>query len=171
MQKIYGKPRKKLQSSMQRLPSRTLWKHSRAARKYYNVRCFRIHLKGTRRKQTPPAAQEPCTTPRTNKSTTSYDRHIKSGLQPPPTLVNIRHPAYHRHSPYPLTYQLIITTHPIRNISPPIDYRSVVPQSLTTPCNPLHSQLGLNSYSISASVSNRDGCTLALHTRTPNTLS
>ena len=64
MQKIYGKPRKKLQSIMQGYHPE-LCKYSRATRECYNDRCFRIHLKNTRHKQTPPATQEPSITHRT----------------------------------------------------------------------------------------------------------
>ena len=42
-----------------------LCKYSRATRECYNDRCFRIHLKGTRRMQTKPATQDPRTTPLT----------------------------------------------------------------------------------------------------------
>ena len=104
-----------------------LCKYSRAIRECYNDRCFRIHFKRTRRKQTPPATQEPSTNNSTNhKSATSYDQNTKSGLQPPPTLVNTPHPAYHRNSSCPLTNSLphptcyAISHHPS-------DYRSTVP--------------------------------------------
>ena len=40
-----------------------LCKYSTATRECYNDRCFRTHRKGTRHKQTPPATQEPSTTP------------------------------------------------------------------------------------------------------------
>ena len=86
------------------------------------------------------------------KSTTSYDRHTNSGLQPPPTLVNTPHPACHRHSPCPLTNSL---PHPIPfAISHnPSHYRSTVPNppplhaipyttsSSSTPTQSLHPSL------------------------------
>ena len=62
------------------------------------------------------------------KSTTSYDRHTKFGLQPPPTLVNTPHPAYHRHSPCPLTNSLPHPTHyAISHHSSDYIYRSTLP--------------------------------------------
>ena len=54
------------------------------------------------------------------KSTTSYDRHTKYGLQRPPSIVNTPHPAaYHRHSPCTLTNSL---PHPT-----PLDFVQIKP--------------------------------------------
>ena len=86
-----------------------LCKYSRATREFYNDRCFRIHLKGTRRKQTPPSTQVPSTTPRT----TNQQQAI-IGTQ---NLASF-YPSCYRHSPCP-PHQLITTPHPLRNISPP----------------------------------------------------
>ena len=67
------------------------------------------------------------------KSATSYDQNTKSSLQPPPTLVNTRHPAYRRHSLCPPTNSL---PHPTRyTISHhPSEHRSLYPNP-----PPLHS--------------------------------
>ena len=80
------------------------------------------------------------------KSTTSNDRHTKSGLQPPPTFVNTPQPPCHRHSPCPLTNSLPHAT-PYTISHHPSDYRSTVPSSPTTQCYPLYNQLILYSYS------------------------
>ena len=86
MQKIYGKPRKRLQSTMQRLPSRTL-QVFRATSECYNDRCFRIHLKGTRRKQTQPSTQEPSITLRiTNQQQAMIKTQNLAYNRPPPLL-------------------------------------------------------------------------------------
>ena len=105
--------------------------------------------------QTPPATQEPSTTPRT---TNQQQAMIKTQ-----NLAYTPHPAYHRHSPCPLTNSL---PHPTRYAIShhPSDYRSTVPKSPTTPCCPLYNQSILNHYSIPSSSSN-------IRTRTTNTLS
>ena len=72
-----------LQSTMQMLPS------TRATRECYNDRCFRIHLKGTRRKQTPPATQEPSTTPRTTNQQQAMIKTQNLAYNRPPPLLKI----------------------------------------------------------------------------------
>ena len=84
------------------------------------------------------------------KSTTSYDRHTKSGLQPPPTLVNTPHPTYHRyslcplikthyHTPPPTQY---LTTHqttvPLYPNPPPLHDIPYTTSSSSTPTQSLH---------------------------------
>ena len=64
-----------------------LCKYSRATRECYNDRCFRIHLKGTRRKQTPPSTHEPSTTPRiTNQQHAMIKTQNLAYTRPPPLL-------------------------------------------------------------------------------------
>ena len=98
------------------------------------------------------------------KSTTSYDRHTKSGLQQPPHLLTlptqhatVTHPAStptHYYTPPPTQYLTTPqTTVPLYPNLPPL-YATY----------PLYNQLILNSYSIPSSASN-------ICTRTPNTLS
>ena len=89
-----------------------LCKYSRATKECYNDRCFRIHLKGTRRKQTPPAIKEPSTTPRTTNQQQAMIKTQKMAYNRPPPSI-----------PPPLTlppHQLITPPHSLRNISPPI---------------------------------------------------
>ena len=82
-----------------------LCKYSRATRECYNDRCFIVHLNG--KAQANPTFDPGTKYNSTNyKSTTSSDQNTKSSLQPPPTLVNTPHPAYHRHSPCTLTNSL-----------------------------------------------------------------
>ena len=125
-----------------------LYKYSRATRECYNDRCFRIHLKGTRRKQ-PPRVPGTKYNSTNYKSTTSYDQNTKPGLQPPPTLVNTPHPAYYRHSPCP-PHQLITTLHTLCNISPPIRlpfHCTLIPHhSMLSLIQPAHPQPLLNPF-------------------------
>ena len=95
-----------------------LCKYSRATRECYNDRCFRIHLKGTRRKQTPPATQEPSTTPPTTNQQQATTKTQNLAYNRPPPLLTL--PTQHTSATHPAPSQLITTLHPLRNISPPI---------------------------------------------------
>ena len=104
-----------------------LGKYSRTTRECYNDRCFRIHLKGTWRKQTSPATQEPSITPRmTNQQQAMIKTQNLAYNYPPPLLTLTSHPAYHHHSLCPPTNS---PPHPTRyTISHhPSEYRSTVP--------------------------------------------
>ena len=72
-----------------------------------------------------------------NKSTTSNDRHTKSGLHSPPSI------------PLP-PHQLITTPHPLRNISPPIRlpfHCTLIPHhTMLSLIQPAHPQLLLNPF-------------------------
>ena len=101
------------------------------------------------------AQANPACAPGTNsnsanyKSTTSYDQHTKSCLQPSHTLVNTPHPAYHRHSPCPLTNSLphptryAITHHhqttvPLYPNPPPLHAIPYTSSESSTPTQSLH---------------------------------
>ena len=88
------------------------------------------------------------------KSTTSYDRHTKSGLKPPPTLVNIPQPACHRHPRYvapspnhyhtPLPTQYLTTprtTVPLYPNPPPLHAIPYITSSSSTPTQSVHPPL------------------------------
>ena len=96
-----------------------LCKYSRATRECYNDRCFRIHLKCTRRKQTPPTTQEPIQLHELQINNKLWSKHEI-------WLTTAPHPAYHRHSTYPLTNSL---PHPTRYAIShhPSDYCSTEP--------------------------------------------
>ena len=91
-----------------------LCKYSRATRECYNDRCFRIHLKGTRRKLTPHTTQEPSTTPRTtNQQQATIATQNLSYNRPQPLLIlptqrnTTTHPAAsptHYHPPHSTQY-------------------------------------------------------------------
>ena len=128
-----------------------LCKYSRVRWECCNVRCFRIHLKATRCKQTPPATRKPSTTPRTTNQ-----QHFMIAIQNlaynrSPHLSTL--PAEHATATHPAP----LTTHyhppPLCIISPPITLPFLCTPILTTPCQPLHNQLILNS-SIHSSASN-----------------
>ena len=95
-----------------------LCKYSRTTRKFNNDRCFRMHLKGTRHKQTPPATQEPSTTPRTTNQQQAMIKTQNLTYNRPPTLLTLptqhttaNHPApslTHYHTPPATQY---LTTH------------------------------------------------------------
>ena len=64
-----------------------LCKYSRATRECYNDRCFRMHLKRTRRKQTPPATKELRTIVRTtNQQQAIIATQYLAYNRPPPLL-------------------------------------------------------------------------------------
>ena len=95
-----------------------LCKYSRATRECYNDRCFRIHLKGTRCKQTPSATQEPSTAPRTTNQQQDMIKTQNLAYNRPPPLLTLptqnttaTHPApspTHYHTPPATQY---LTTH------------------------------------------------------------
>ena len=88
-----------------------LCKYSRATRECYNDRCFRIRLKGTRRKQTPSATQEPSTTPRTTNQQQAMIKTQNLACNHPPPLLTLSTQHRNRYSPCPLTNSL---PHPTR---------------------------------------------------------
>ena len=121
-----------------------LCKYSRATRECYNDRCFRIHLKGTRRKQTTPATQEPITTPRTTNQQQAMIKTQNLAYNRPPPLLTFptQHTTATHHAPSPTHYHTppatqYLTTH---------QTRFTVPQSPTTPCYPVSNQPILNPY-------------------------
>ena len=102
-----------------------LCKYFRATKECYNDRCFRIHLKGTRRKQTLPSTQVPSTTPRiTNQQQAMIATQNLAYKRPPPLLT------LPSSMPPPLTLPL---TNSLPHPAPyaishhPSDYRSTVP--------------------------------------------
>ena len=118
-------------------------------------RCFSIHLKGTRRKLTPPATQEPSTSPRTTNQQQAMIKTQNLAYNRP----TAPHPAYHRHSPCPLTNSFdtppatqYLTTH-----------QTYVPLYPNPP--PLHAIPYTTSPSLIPSASSN------IRTRTTNTLS
>ena len=127
-----------------------LCKYSRATREFYNDRCFRIQLKGTRRKQTPPATQEPSTTPRTTNQQQAMikTQNLAYNRTPPllallPTLhTTATHPApspTHYHTPpttqYLTTHQ---TTVPLYPNPPPLHAFPYTTSPSSTPTQSLH---------------------------------
>ena len=92
-----------------------LCKYSKATRECYNDRCFRILLKGTRRKQAPPATQEPSTTPYTNQQQAMIATQNLADNCPPPLLplptqhTTATHPAPHQ---YLTTHQTAVPLYP-----------------------------------------------------------
>ena len=98
-----------------------LCKYSRATRECYNDRCFRINLKGTRRKQTPPSIQEPSTTARITNQQHAMIKTQNLAYNRSPPLLTLQT----RHSPCPLTNSL---PHPTVNAIPhhPSYYRPTV---------------------------------------------
>ena len=126
-----------------------LCKYSRATREYYNDRCFRIHLKGTRSKQTPPSTWVPSTTPRTtNQQQAMIDTQNLAYNHPPPLLTlptqhaTTTHPApsptHYRtptHTQYLTTPQ---TTVPLYPNPPPLHAIPYTTSSSSTPTQSLH---------------------------------
>ena len=110
-----------------------LCKYSMATRECYNDRCFRIHLKSTRCKQTPPSTQEPSTTPRiTNQQQAMIKTQNLAYNRPPPllTLPNQHTTATHpapppTHYRTPPSTQYLTTRYAISHH--PSDYRPTVP--------------------------------------------
>ena len=104
-------------------------------------------FKGTWRKLTSPATQEPSATPLQQINNRLWSQH-KIWLTTAPTLVNTPIPAYHHQSPCPLTTSLPpLTPHAIYHHSS--DYRSTVPQSphfMQSLMQPAHPQLLLNLF-------------------------
>ena len=110
-----------------------LCEYSRATRERYKNRCFRIHPKGTMRKQTPLAKQEPSNTCQTTNQQAMIATQNLAYHSPPPSMqwlttaiVNTPHPACHCHSPCPLTNSLPHPT-PYAISHHRSDYYSTVP--------------------------------------------
>ena len=124
-------------------------KYSRVTRECYNNRCFRIHLKGTRCKQTPPATQEPSTTPWTTNQQQAMIKTQNLAYNCPPLLSTLptqhttdTHPApspNHYHTPpttqYLTTHQ---TTVPLYPNPPPLHAIPYTTSPSTTPTQSLH---------------------------------
>ena len=146
-QKIYGKPRKKMQRAQCKGFHPELCKYFRVTMECYNDRCFRIHLKGTRRKQSPPAAHEPIKL-LNFKSKTSYDHHRNLAYNRPPLLLTL--PTQHTTATHPTSSQLITTPHQLRNISPlirlPFHCTLIPHHSKLSVLQPAHRQLLLNPF-------------------------
>ena len=127
-----------------------LCKYSRPTRAtivQYNDRCFTIHLKGTRLKQTPPSTQVSITTPRTTNPHQAMIATQNLANRPPPLLTlptkhaTATHPApspTHYHTPPPTQY---LTTHqttvPLHPNPPPLHLSLM---------QPAHPQLLLNPF-------------------------
>ena len=120
-----------------------LCKYSRATRECYNNRCVRIHLKGTWRKQTPPATQEQSTTPWTTKQQAMIKIQNLAYNRPPPLLTltthhtTATHPAAsptHYHTPPALTTHQ--TTVPLYPNPPP---HHVIPYTTSPSSTPTQS--------------------------------
>ena len=129
-----------------------LCKYSRATRECYNDRCFRIHLKGTRHKQTPASTQVPSTTPRTTNQQQAMIATQNLAYNRPRPLLNTPHQAWHRHSPCPLTNSYhtppptqYLTTHqtivPLYPNPPPLHAIPYTTSSSSTPTQSLHPPL------------------------------
>ena len=89
-----------------------LCKYFRATRECYNYRCFRIHLKGTIRKQTPPATQEPSTTPRTTIQQQAMIKTQNLAYNRPPALLTLptQHTTATHPAPSPTHYNTPLAT-------------------------------------------------------------
>ena len=126
-----------------------LCKYSRATRECYNNRCFRIHFKGTRRKQTPPSTQEPSTTSRITNQQQAMITTQNPAYNCPPHLLTLStqhttttHPApspTHYHTPPTMQY---LTTHqttvPLNPNPPPLHAISYPTSSPSTHTQSLH---------------------------------
>ena len=113
-----------------------LCKYSRATRKCYNDRCFRIHRKAARHMQTPPATQEPSATPRTTNQKQAIITMQNLAYNRPPPLLTL--PTQHTTSTHPALSPTHYHTTPSHYAIShhPSDYGSTVPQSPTTTFNP-----------------------------------
>ena len=103
-----------------------LCKYSMVIWKSHDDRCYKIHIKGTRRKQTPPTTNEPHKNSPNNESTPSYYCCTQTGQQ---FSLAVRTQHTHCHSPCSIN-QLITTPNPSLYISPPI--------ILPSHCTPIH---------------------------------
>ena len=122
-----------------------LCKYSRATMECFNDRCFRIHLKGTRCKQTPPATQEPTTTHRTtNQQQAMIATQNLAYNRPPPLLTLLTEhttaptPTHYHTSPatqYLTTHQ---TTVPLYPNPPPLHAIPLTTSPSSTPTQSLH---------------------------------
>ena len=121
-----------------------LCKNSRATMECYNDMCFRIHLKGTRRKKTPPLTLLPSTTPRTTNQQQAMMAIQNLAYKCPQPLLTLNtqyttatHPAQsstHYHTPPPTQY---LTTHqttvPLYPNHPPLHAIPYTTSSSSTP--------------------------------------
>ena len=139
-----------------------LCKYSTATRECYNNRCFRIHLKGTRHKQTLPLTLVRSTSPQTTNQQQSMIATENLAYNCPPPLLTLptQHATSSQPAPSPTHY----------HIPPPTQYLTTHQTTVPLYHNPHHSMLSLiqpahpHSYSIPFSASN-----ICIHT--PNTLS
>ena len=126
-----------------------LCKHSRATRECYNDRCFRMHLKGTRRKQTPPATQEPSTTSRTTNQQQAMIKSQNLAYNRPPPLLTLptQHTTTTHSAPSPTHYHTppvtqYLTTHqttvPLYRNPPPLHAIPYTTSPSSTPAQSLH---------------------------------
>ena len=128
-----------------------LCKYSMATRECYNDRCFRIHLNGTRCKQTPPSTPSPNTTPRTTNQQAMIATQNLAYNRPPPLLTlptkhaTETHPApspTHYHTPPPTQYLTTPqTTVPLYPNPPPLHATPYTTSSSSTPAQSLHPPL------------------------------
>ena len=129
-----------------------LCKYYRATRECYNDRCFRIHFKGIRRKQTPHSTQVPSTTPRTTNQQQAMIATQNLAYNRPPPLLTLptqhataTHPApspTHYHTPPPTKYlNTHRTTVPLYPNPPPLHDIPYTTSSSSTPNQSLHPRL------------------------------
>ena len=111
-------------------------------------RCFRIHLKGTRCKQTPPATKEPSTNPRTTNQQQAMIVTQNMAYNRPPPLLTLptQHTTDTHTAPSPTHYH----TNPLRNISlpmrPPVHCTIITHHSILSPIQPTHPQVLFNPF-------------------------
>ena len=143
------KTRKEVAEHNARATIPELCKYSRATRECYNDRCFRMHLKGTRCKQTTPSTQVPSTTPRTTNQQQALIATPNLAYNRSPPLLTLptqhataTHPApllTHYHTPPPTQY---LTTHqtkvPLYPHPPPLHAIPYTTSSSSTPTQSLH---------------------------------
>ena len=129
-----------------------LCKYSRATNECYSDRCFRIHLKGTKRKQIPSSTQVPSTTPRTTNQQQDIIAIQNLAYNSPPPLLTLptqhtttTHPSpspTHYHTPPPTQY---LTTHqttvPLYPNPPALHAIPYTTSSSSTPTQSLHPPL------------------------------
>ena len=142
-----------------------LCKYSRTTRECYNDRCFRIHLKGTRHKQTPHATQEPSTTPRTTNQQQAMIKTENLAYHRPPPLLTL--PTQHTTATHP-------APSPTHYHTPPTTQYLTTPHQNTVPLYPnpppLHSIPYATSQS-STTTQSLNHYSSNICTRTTNTLS
>ena len=106
----------------------------------YNDRCFRIHLKGTRYKQTPPATQEPSTTSRTTNQQQALIgiQNLAYNHTPPLLTLPTQHATATHPVPSPTHYQLNQTAVPLYPNPTPLHAIPYTTSLSSTPSQSLH---------------------------------